>query len=81
MIKFFFLIHNTNVRVKDYLIEHMKPEKTLADEIQLAKTVESTAQLETLSKQLLQNVGKLKLKYLVSISSRTWPQEVQIQMS
>ena len=48
--KFLFLIHNTNVRVKDYLIEDMKPENTLADGLQLAKTVESTVQMETLSK-------------------------------
>ena len=57
-IKFFFLIHNTNKRVKDYLIEHMHPENTLANVLQSAKTVDSTDQTETLSKQHLQNVGK-----------------------
>ena len=36
----------------------MKPENTLADVLQLAKTFGSTVQIETLSKQLLQNVGK-----------------------
>ena len=50
VIKFLFLIHNTNQRVKDYLIEHMKPENTIADVLQLAKTVKSTVQMETLSK-------------------------------
>ena len=59
VIKFLFLIHNTNERVKDYLIEHRKPEKTLAIVLQLAKTLESTVQMENLSKQPLQNVGKL----------------------
>ena len=37
----------------------MKTMDTLTDILQLAKTVESTVQMETLSKQLLQNVGKL----------------------
>ena len=59
VIKFLFLIHNTNERVKDYWIEHMKPENTLSNALQLANTVESTVQMETLSMQLLQNVGKL----------------------
>ena len=59
VIKFLFLIHNTYERVKDYLIEHMKPEDTLANVLQSAKTVESTIQMETLSKQPVQNVGKL----------------------
>ena len=59
VIIFSFLIHSTNKRVKDYLIEHTKPENTLANVSQLARTVESTVQMETLSKQLLQNVGKL----------------------
>ena len=59
VIKFLFLIHHTNERVKDYLIEHMKPDNTLGNVLQLAKTVETTVQTETLSKQPLQNVGKL----------------------
>ena len=37
----------------------MKMTDALVDILQLAKTVESTIQTETLSKQLLQNVGKL----------------------
>ena len=37
----------------------MKTTDTLTDILQLAKTIESTVQMETLSKQLLQNVGKL----------------------
>ena len=49
MIKFLFY---TNERVIDYMIEHMKPKNTLANVLQLAKTVESIVQTETLSKQL-----------------------------
>ena len=59
VIKFLFLIHYTNERVNDYLIEHIKLKNSLAYVLQLAKTVESTVQMETLSKQLLQHVGKL----------------------
>ena len=59
IVKFLFLTHNTNERVKDQLIEKMKTMDTLTGILQLAKTVESTVQMETLSKQLLQNIGKL----------------------
>ena len=37
----------------------MKTTDTLTDILQLAKTVKSSMQMETLSKQLLQNIGKL----------------------
>ena len=37
----------------------MKTTDTLTDFLQLAKTVESTVQMETLSKQLIQNIGIL----------------------
>ena len=57
--KFLFLTHNKNQRVKDQLIQKMKTTDTLTDIIQLVKAVESTVQMETLSKQLFQNVVKL----------------------
>ena len=44
VIKFLCLIHNINERVTDYLVEQMKQGNTLADVLQLAKTVESTVQ-------------------------------------
>ena len=59
IVKFLFHIHNTNETVKDQLIEKMKTTNSLTDILQLAKTVESKLQTETLSKQLLQNVEKL----------------------
>ena len=37
----------------------MKTMDTLTDTLQLAKTVESMVQMETVPKQLLQNTGKL----------------------
>ena len=59
IVKMLFLIYNTNKKVKEQLIEKMKTMDTLTDILQLAKTVESTMQRETLFKQLLQNTGKL----------------------
>ena len=59
IVKFLFLTHNTNKRVNDELIEKMKTIDTLADIFQLAETVESTVQTDTLSEQLLQNTGQL----------------------
>ena len=57
--KFLFLIHKTNERFKHQLLEKMKATDTFTDILQLAKTVELMVQMETLSKQLFQNVGKL----------------------
>ena len=45
---YLFLIHNTNERDKDQLIGKMKTMDTLTDILQLAKTVESAVQTETL---------------------------------
>ena len=49
VVKFLFLIHNTNARAKDQLIKKMKVTDTLVDILQLAKMVKSTIQTETLS--------------------------------
>ena len=59
IVKFFFLSITQMIGLKIQLLEKMKIMDTLTDILQLAKTVESTVQMETLSKQLLQNVGKL----------------------
>ena len=59
IIKFLFLVHNTNERIKVHLTEKIKRTDALVDILQLAKMVKYTIQTETLSKQLLQNVGKL----------------------
>ena len=63
IVKFLFLIHNTNERVKDQLIEKMKTTDTLTDIHQLAETVESAVQMETLSKHSLQNFWKIEYKH------------------
>ena len=53
IVKFLFLIFNTNERIKNQLIEKMETMGTLMNILLLAKTVESLVQMETLSKQLL----------------------------
>ena len=81
MIKFLFLIHNTNEGVKDYLIEHMKPENTLADVLHIAKTVKLLFKWKLFQSNFCRMSENLfKPKYMVSISSRNMAQEVQIQI-
>ena len=55
IVKFLFLICNTNERIKDQLIEKMETTDTLTDIL----PVESMVHMGTLSNQLLQNIGKL----------------------
>ena len=55
------MIHNTDTKVRDYLIDKGDPTKTCSDFLTLARSVESKVQTETMSKQLLQNMGKLSI--------------------
>ena len=57
-VKFLFLTHNQNSRVRDALLDRMKPADTLAQCLAIAKTVESTMETERLSKGFLQNINK-----------------------
>ena len=59
IVKFLFLIHNTNKGIKDQLIKKMRMTDVLVDILQLAKMIKSTIQTVILSKQLILNVGKL----------------------
>ena len=43
------MIHNTNTRVKDELINSMKPESMLQDILTIAKSVDSTIIIKKLS--------------------------------
>ena len=58
VVKFLFLTHNQNSRVKDALLDKMKGTSTLTECLMIAKTVESTIETEELSKTFLQNVNK-----------------------
>ena len=57
-VKFLFLTHNQNSRVKDALLDKMKGTSTLTKCLAIAKSVESTIKTEKLSKTFLQNVNK-----------------------
>ena len=50
VIKFLFMIHNTNIRVKDEFIKSMKPESMLQDILAIAISVKSTIITEKLPK-------------------------------
>ena len=58
VVKFLFLTHNQNSRVKDALLDKMKENCTLTECLVIAKTVLSTIKTEKLSKTFLQNVNK-----------------------
>ena len=58
VVKFLFLTHNQNLRVKDALLDMMKGTSTLKECLAIAKTVESTIKREKMSKTFLQNVNK-----------------------
>ena len=58
VVKFLFLTHNQNSRVKDALLDKMKGTSTLTECLTIAKTVESTMETEKLSKTFLQKMNK-----------------------
>ena len=57
-VKFLFLTHNQNSRVRDALLDRMKATDTPAQCLAIAKTVESTIEMEKLSKSFLLNINK-----------------------
>ena len=57
--KFLFVIHNTDIKVREYLIDKGDPTKTCNDFLQMARSVESKVKTETLSRELLGQVGKV----------------------
>ena len=57
-VKFLFLTHNQNSRIRDALLDRMKVIDTPAQCLAIAKTVESTTETEKLSKSFLQNINK-----------------------
>ena len=58
LVKFLFIIHNTDQKVREYLIDKAEPKGSLNDYLKLAKTVESMVKTETMSRELLANTGK-----------------------
>ena len=51
--KFLFVIHNTDTKVREYLIDKGNPSNTCQEFLQMARSVESMVKTETLSRELL----------------------------
>ena len=69
-VKFLFLTHNQNSRVRDALVDRMKASNTPAQCLAIAKTVESTIETEKLSKSFLQNINKPESTEVDVVSKR-----------
>ena len=69
-VKFLFLTHNQNSRVRDTLLDRMKSTITPAQCLAIAKTVESTIEMEKLSKNFLQNINKLESTEVDAVSKK-----------
>ena len=69
-VKFLFLTHNQNSRVRDTLLDRMKATNTPAQCLAIAKTVESTIEAEKLSKSFLQNINKPESTEVGAVSKK-----------
>ena len=58
LIKFLFITHNTNAKVREYLIDKRDPTKSANDFLTLARTIESVTLTENIAKKILDQVGK-----------------------
>ena len=68
--KFLFLTHNQNSRVRDALLDRMRADSTPAQCLAIAKTVESTMETEKLSKNFLQNINKPESTKVDAVSKK-----------
>ena len=59
--KFLFVIHNTDSKVREYLIDKGDPSNTCTEFLAMARSVESMVKTETLSRELLGQVGKVPI--------------------
>ena len=71
IIKFLFLIHNNNTKVREYLIDKAEPTKTSYDFLVLAKTIESRTQTESMSRKLLEKVSNTPVAAVQRNRSKT----------
>ena len=71
IIKFLFLIHNNNTKVREYLIDKAEPSKTSYDFLVLAKTIESQTQTESMSRKLLEKVSNTPVAAVQRNRSKT----------
>ena len=59
LIKFLFVIHKTDQKVREYLLDKEDPEKSCQDFLKLAKTMGAMVKTENMSRELLANAGKV----------------------
>ena len=59
LIKFLFVIHKTDQKVREYLLDKEDPEKSCQDFLKLAKTMGVMVKTENMSRELLANAGKV----------------------
>ena len=52
------MIHNTDTKVREYLIDKGKPTHTCTELLTMARTLEGMVKTETLSRELLGSVGR-----------------------
>ena len=71
IIKFLFLIHNNNTKVREYLIDKAEPTKTSYDFLVLAKTIRSQTQTESMSRKLLEKVSNTPVAAVQRNRSKT----------
>ena len=69
-VKFLFLTHNQNSRVRDALLDRMRADSTPVQCLAIAKTVESTMEIKKLSKNFLQNINKPELTEIHAVSKK-----------
>ena len=58
IVRFLFLMHNQNTRVREELLKMMKPMDSLHEALKIARLAEGTIYSEELSKQYLDTVKK-----------------------
>ena len=59
IIKFLFVTHKTDQKVREYLLDKADPDKTSQDFLKLARTVESLVKTENMSREVLAGAGKV----------------------
>ena len=69
-VKFLFLTHNQNSRVRDALLDRMRADSTPAQCLAIVKTVENTMETEKLSKNFLHNINKPESTEVDAVSKK-----------
>ena len=60
IVKFLYLTHNQNTRVREYLLKELTDKTSLADMLQMARVCEGMVHSEEISKQYLESVKTVK---------------------